>query len=166
MEQILPTPTIIDANSITPLNGEEAYKLLDTELSRFLALVATLDGDDWDRPTACADWSVRDILAHQAGGYASGCSYKELLRQTLRIPKPGQLIEDAINDFQLKERAGKAPEALIEELRDVGPVAAKKMGLSVPVRKTLQHPASDCGNTFATLPYVGYTQPGYLDAPS
>ena len=126
MEQILPTPTMIDANSIPPLNGEEAYRLLDTELSRFLALAATLDGDDWDRPTACAGWSVRDILAHQAGGYASGSSYREMFRQTLRIPKPGQLIEDAINDFQLKERAGKAPAALIEELRDVGPVAAKK----------------------------------------
>ena len=121
-----PLSTIMDADGIAPVNGEEAYNLLETELSRFLALAATLDGDDWDRPTACAEWSVRDILNHQAGGYASGCSYKEIFRQTLRIPKPGQLIEDAINDFQLKERAGKAPAALIEELKQVGPVAAKK----------------------------------------
>ena len=126
MEKISSTPTFLDANSITPLNDEEAYKLLDTELTRFLALVATLDSDDWDKATACAEWSVRDILAHQAGGYASGSSYREMFRQTLRIPGKGQLIEDAINDFQLKERQGKTPAALINELRQVGPIAAKK----------------------------------------
>jgi uncharacterized protein (TIGR03083 family) len=126
MENILFTQEILDAGSITPLNKDEAYKLLDTELSRFLALVETLDSNDWDKATACAEWSVRDILAHQAGGYASGCGYREMFRQTLRIPGKGQLIEDAINDFQLKERTEKTPVELINELRQVGPVAANK----------------------------------------
>ena len=84
--------TVINAASIPKVNADEAYSLLQTALSRFLALVETLDPTDWDKPTACAEWSVRDILAHQAGGYASGTSYREMLRQGRNKPKPGQLI--------------------------------------------------------------------------
>ncbi len=122
----------------------EAYNLLQTELERFLVLVETLDDDDWDKPTACAAWSVRDIVAHQAGGYASGTGYKEMLRQTMRIPGRGQLIEDAINAFQLQERADKTPAALIEELRQVGPVAAKKWAYQFRFGKlfSIPHPVA------------------------
>ena len=52
--------------------------MMRTALDRFLALVETLGMDDWKRPTACTAWSVRDILAHQAGGYASGTGYWEM----------------------------------------------------------------------------------------
>ncbi|TFH01021.1 MAG: hypothetical protein E4H13_05940, partial [Calditrichales bacterium] len=97
MEQTLSHATVSDAAGIAAPNETEAYNLLQTELARFLVLVETLDEADWDKPTACAAWSVRDILAHQAGGYASGTGYKEMFRQTMRIPRRGQLIEDAIN---------------------------------------------------------------------
>jgi hypothetical protein len=53
------------------------------------------------------------MLAHHAGGYATGTDYKEMIRQGKNRPKPGQLTEDAINDFQLKERADKTPNELI-----------------------------------------------------
>ena len=72
------------ASSTTGLNAEqvpyvtaaEAYALLHTELERFMALVETLGPDDWGKPTACTAWTVRDMLAHQAGGYASGTGYR------------------------------------------------------------------------------------------
>ncbi len=103
-------PTILNAASIPAVTADEAYSLLQTALSRFLALVETLGPNDWDKPTACTEWTVRDILAHQAGGYAGGTGYREMLRQGINRPKPGQLIEDAINAFQLEERADKTPD--------------------------------------------------------
>jgi uncharacterized protein (TIGR03083 family) len=126
MIAIAPPATFNDARSIAPVTADEAYALLQTALERFLSLVETLGPDDWARPTACSAWNVRDILAHQAGGYAGGAGYIELIRQTSRLPKSGQLIEDAINEYQLRQRAGKSPAELIEELRRVGPLAARK----------------------------------------
>ena len=48
------------------------------ELERFLTLVESLSGDDWQQPTDCTLWNVRDVLAHQAGAYASGASLAEI----------------------------------------------------------------------------------------
>lgn len=33
----------------------------------FLEVVATLADDDWDRPTGCPGWTVRDVVAHVVG---------------------------------------------------------------------------------------------------
>lgn len=134
---------ILDAVNIPSVTtADEAYSLLKTALSRFLALMETLSPNDWDKSTACSEWSVRDILAHQAGGYASGTGYKEMLRQVKKKPKPGQLIEDAINVFQLQERADKSPAELIAELRQVGPVATQKWSYQFRLAKliTMPHP--------------------------
>lgn len=117
---------VLEAVQVPYITADEAFTLLHTEVERFLALVETLNPDDWAKPTACTQWTVRDMLAHQAGGYASGTGYKELFRQYLRIPKTGQLPEDAVNEFQLAERAGKSPLELIDELRRVGPIASHK----------------------------------------
>lgn len=134
--------TIRNAESISAVTADEAYNLLQTELERFLALAESLDPEDWDKPTACSEWSVRDVLAHQAGGYASGTGYKEMIRQYKTKPEPGKLPEDAVNDLQLRERADKSPAEMIAELRQVGPVAAKKWAYQFRFIKlvTIPHP--------------------------
>ncbi|MCA1701733.1 MAG: maleylpyruvate isomerase N-terminal domain-containing protein [Actinobacteria bacterium] len=38
-----------------------------TEGQRHLDLVRSLASDDWDRPTNCARWTVRDVAAHRLG---------------------------------------------------------------------------------------------------
>lgn len=134
-------PTKVSTASEIPyVTADEAYQLLKTELARYLALVEQLGPQDWGQPTACTAWDVRDMLAHQAGGYASGSSYRELLRQVSQRPKPGQLPEDALNEFQLRERAGKSPQELITELRRVGPIAARKWAYEFRPLKLLSIP--------------------------
>ncbi len=144
MIAIASTPTFLDAVSIPYVTADEAYSLLQTELARFLALVDELDTEDWDKPTACSEWNVRDMLAHQAGGYANGTGYKEMFRQFSKRPKPGQLPEDAANEFQLQERADKSPAELIAELRRVGPVAAQNWAYRFRFAKlvTIPHPVA------------------------
>lgn len=123
MVSVSTSQTVQKAESIPEITAGEAYELLKVQLDRFLTMLNTLDPSDWSKPTACTLWTVRDIVAHQAGGYASGTSYREMFRQYLTLPRRGQLPEDAVNDLQLRERAGRSPEALIEELRTVGPAA-------------------------------------------
>ncbi|NCF67806.1 MAG: hypothetical protein GWP61_17720, partial [Chloroflexi bacterium] len=63
------------AAQISKLSHKEAAELARTELDQFIALVESLARDEWDRPTMCSKWNVRDILAHQAGAYAAGASF-------------------------------------------------------------------------------------------
>ena len=116
--------TIARAEDIPSVNADEAHRLLTAALSRFLILIESLHADDWFKPTACTAWNVHDMVAHQAGGYASGTSYKEMIRQYTSKPQPGQLPEDAINALQVGERKSKTPAELISELKQVGEVAA------------------------------------------
>jgi uncharacterized protein (TIGR03083 family) len=126
--------------------AEEAYALLETALERLLALVETLGPDDWTKPTACTAWNVQQMLAHQAGGYASGTSYREMFRQYTALPKKGQLPEDAINALQVRERANKSPQELIDELRRVGPVAARNWAYGFRLIKPVAVPHAVGGN--------------------
>ena len=114
------THTVPNALDIPYITAGEAFTLLTTEFDRFSRLLDTLDPDDWGKPTACTAWTVQDMLAHQAGGYASGTGYRKMIRQYTSKPKPGQLPEDAINDLQVGERRGRTPVELIAELRLVG----------------------------------------------
>jgi uncharacterized protein (TIGR03083 family) len=136
---------LADAASIPYITPDEARRLLEDEVSRLLALLQTLAPDDWNRPTACTLWNVRDMVAHQAGGYASGTGYRELFRQYLRVPKRGQLPEDAINKFQLVVRASKSPAELIAELRATGPAAIRNWAYGFRLFKPLAIPDPRAG---------------------
>ena len=111
---------IATAERIPYTTADEAHSLLQTAFERFMRLIESLDPEDWSKPTACTEWDVRAMVAHQAGGYASGSSYREMIRQYSTIPKAGQLPEDAINILQLSERADKTPAELIAELKQIG----------------------------------------------
>jgi uncharacterized protein (TIGR03083 family) len=155
--------TMIDAASIPTVNADEAYSLLQTALSRFLALVETLDPTDWDKPTACTDWSVRDILAHQAGSYASGTGYMEMVRQYKHMPDPGQLPEDAVNDLQLRERVDKTPAEMMNELRRVGPVAAQKWAYQFRLIKLISIPHPVVGKlSFRYLMWITHSRDTWM----
>jgi uncharacterized protein (TIGR03083 family) len=130
------------AEKIPYVTADEAYTLLKTAFERFITLLETLDPADWSKPTACTAWNVRDMVAHQAGGYASGTSYREMARQYSAKPQSGQLPEDAVNALQLAERADKSPAELIAELKQVGPLAIQKWAHAFRLAKlvTIPHP--------------------------
>jgi uncharacterized protein (TIGR03083 family) len=109
------------AESIPYTNADEAHRLLTEAFARLMILLDSLAPEDWSKPTTCTAWDVHDMVAHQAGGYASGFSYREMLRQYTQLPKAGQLPEDAINALQVGERKSNTPAELIAELKRVGP---------------------------------------------
>lgn len=120
MNAVISHSNIAAAEHIPYVTADEAYSLMQTSLDRFIGLIESLDPEDWTKPTPCTEWNVHDMVAHQAGGYASGVSYGEMFRQYTRIPKPGQLPEDTINELQVGERAEMSPADLIAELKQVG----------------------------------------------
>ncbi len=123
MTTVLSPSTNAHADAIARIHAEEAHHLLTEAFNRFITLIESLHAEEWSRPTACTAWDVHDMVAHQAGGYASGTSYREMFRQYSQQPKKGQLPEDVVNELQVGERKGKSHAELIAELKRVGPPA-------------------------------------------
>lgn len=113
------------ARDIPHLTHQEAGILARTELARILALVESLGDDDWDQPTDCTAWNVRDMLAHLAGACAGSATRRDARRQKLfnRYMFTAPELVDGINRRQLEDRADRSPAELLDELRIVGPKA-------------------------------------------
>lgn len=105
------------------MDHEAWMKAAETEYLRLAGLLATLDADDWGRPTECTEWDVREVVAHLVGAAESNASVRETLRQARRgnaLRTPGQPTVDGINALQVAERTDTPPEQLVEDLRDAG----------------------------------------------
>ena len=121
-------PALVYARANPPLTHSEAVAMARLELERFLALVTSLSDDDWEKPTVCPLWNVRQILAHVTGAAASHASWSEFKRQGNRkVQQPyrasGLSFLDSMNQIQVDDRASATPGELIDELRTVGPRA-------------------------------------------
>ncbi len=151
------------AAEVPYVTAEEAEQLMLVEIERFLDLMESLGPEDWGKPTACTAWDVRDILAHQAGGFAGGASWVEMLRQGSQKPATGELPEDAVNAFQLRERADRTPDELIAELRRVGPAAARKWAYGFRLLKPFSIPHPDEGRlSFRHLMWVIHSRDTWM----
>ena len=90
----------------------------DEERARILRLLDGLTDDQWEAPTDCDGWSVRDIVAHLAGAAASTATIRELVRQAWlgrRLGHEGDLV-DRMNRVQIGERSGLSPAGLTTDL--------------------------------------------------
>jgi uncharacterized protein (TIGR03083 family) len=93
----------------------EEYRRLDD-------LLADLTVDDWRRPTDCAVWDVRQVVAHLVGAAEFTATVREMLRQAWsgrRLRAVGPLV-DGINAVQVQERADTPPDRLRRDLADAG----------------------------------------------
>ncbi len=151
--------TTLTARRTTPAR---AHDVALGELEAFLALLRDLGPDDWQRPTDCTGWSVRDVVAHVTGAMEDGARVRVQLRHFLLAPRryPAMSPLDALNQMQLDDRSAAGPPDLLRELADLGPRAARaRRRLPGPVRR-LPVPGKDnglpAGSTFAYLVDVIY----------
>ncbi len=116
-----------NALTIPAQTHAEARVLATTELSRLIAQLEALEGDDWIQPTDCTAWNVQAMLAHLAGACAGYASRAQFARQYLRNPymRTERIPIDAINRCQVEDRAGRSPAELLDELREAGPKAIR-----------------------------------------
>jgi uncharacterized protein (TIGR03083 family) len=56
----------------------EWMALAEEEYRRLLALLADLGDGDWQRPTDCSEWDVRDLVAHLVGNAEMSASMREM----------------------------------------------------------------------------------------
>lgn len=111
------------ASAVARLNHDEVIPLAREEVARFLALVETLTPADWNRPTECSRWTVKDIVAHQASHVLALTHFREFLNQFnprnfREYTRKGMNTLDAANQRQVDKRAGWTAGQLIAEIRD------------------------------------------------
>jgi uncharacterized protein (TIGR03083 family) len=105
-----------------------AMRLAATEYQRVTAAVDALQLQDWTRPTDCAEWNVRQLVAHITGQANLFSTPFEVARQTRAAQarqQPGQAGVDALTALQVEERQHLGPDELRAELHRVIPRGAR-----------------------------------------
>ena len=90
----------------------EVRRLAWSERADLAAYLATLLPEQWEAPTLCADWRVRDVVAHIV-------SYDELDgRGLLGASIRGRLLPSRVNAITLARYSASSPEQLLALLKD------------------------------------------------
>ncbi|BBZ14259.1 maleylpyruvate isomerase family mycothiol-dependent enzyme [Mycobacterium branderi] len=89
----------------------DTMRLACAEREDFANLLAGLSPPQWEHPSLCERWRVRDVVAHVL-------SYDELSRwELVRRFLKGGLVPDRINAIGVAEYAARSPEQLTELMR-------------------------------------------------
>jgi len=119
------TTTTIDVGTIDPISHPEAMRLQAHELERAVAVLRSLDGDEWTASTDCTGWDVRTLYLHVLGACEAGASVRENLHQ-MRLAmvhrrRHGGPLEAALTNVQVRERDELTPEEVVDRLVTVAP---------------------------------------------
>lgn len=132
--------TTTDVTTLAPISRPEAPALAEEEYRRFAALLATVEGEQWERPTDCARWRVRDLAGHVVGAMRAAASVRETLSQqrevARRVKAHGGSDVDHMTAVQVERVAGLDHQTLVAECRRlVGAAAAGRRRAPWPVRQ-------------------------------
>jgi uncharacterized protein (TIGR03083 family) len=119
----------MDVTEVRPIDRDEMVGLATTEYQRLLGFLRGLEPADWDRPTVCDGWTVKDMVAHLLGAAEANASLVENARQVLRgrgrVRDDGRPLVDGINDVQVEDRRHRSPAELVDRLAAVAPRAVR-----------------------------------------
>jgi uncharacterized protein (TIGR03083 family) len=133
-----PTPTVQDKD----MRHRDWMTAATEEYRRLRAVLRDLSDDDWDRPTDCSEWTVRDLLAHLVGGAEGAASVREMVRQMRlgRRLRPGADGIDGMTAVQVQERAALDPRQLCDDLDSAAARAVRRRSGLPPVVRALPIP--------------------------
>jgi uncharacterized protein (TIGR03083 family) len=119
--------TTTSVNDIRPIERAEAHGLAAEENQRMLALLTSLSGDDWTKPTDCTGWDVRALAGHVLGGaegFSSFGNLAHLMRAAKKEAGKGSFV-DGMTAVQVRERAELLTPQLLERMANAGPKSAR-----------------------------------------
>jgi uncharacterized protein (TIGR03083 family) len=101
------------------LEGLDPYDLMDAEANRLDRFFATLRGPDWERPSRCEGWSVRDVLAHLTAGeeYNRACLEGTVSEFLAGVGARGATDLATANEIGIRDFDGSTPEQLLDTWR-------------------------------------------------
>jgi uncharacterized protein (TIGR03083 family) len=140
----------VHVGAIQRLSRREWASIANDELARFLAVVDGLSEAEWQLPTACHLWNVRDIVAHQGGHVQMGSGAKGLFAQfqpkyTRAYKHLGLSGNDAVNQAQVEMRHDRSPSELVAEVRDGTPRSIASRARMNPLARNIRLPVPGHG---------------------
>ena len=102
------------------LQGLDPYDLMDAEAGRLDRFFVGLDAKDWSRPSRCAGWSVRDVLAHLLASeqYNTACLDATVGDFLAGVGARGATDLTSANELGIRELDSHSTAQLIDEWRD------------------------------------------------
>ncbi|MFJ8862080.1 maleylpyruvate isomerase family mycothiol-dependent enzyme [Streptomyces sp. NPDC102451] len=133
--------TTSSARAIPRTSGRRARLVNEAELRATLSTFRELSDEDWRRPTVCAGWTVRDMLAHTVGQYEEvprpWVAVRRIRRAARTHPHLGPL--DGHNESQIEDRKAVPGRELIGALAHFAPqglIALRRM--PAPARRRVR----------------------------
>jgi uncharacterized protein (TIGR03083 family) len=101
------------------LDDLDPFAIFDTEAERLDRYFADLDDAAWLRPSRCAGWTVRDVLAHLAGeeAYNHACLDDDLEGLSARMESAGITALADFNDWTVRMRRDRSVAEVLDEWR-------------------------------------------------
>jgi len=130
--------TLTRVEDIPPISREEGGRLAETENRRAHEQLASLDDQEWGKPTECTLWDVRAMAAHVLGSMEGFSSIRELAHQMRGAGKAkgdGPMV-DGLTSVQVGDRASLSQHELLDRLAAAGPRAARSRAkVPAPLRR-------------------------------
>jgi uncharacterized protein (TIGR03083 family) len=103
------------------LRDLDPFGLMDAEFRRLDGFFATLDGDDWLRPTRCEGWRRRELLAHLAASeHYNRATIDGTVQDFLaQGAAAGATDLNSFNAWGVAARAERTPAELLQEWREL-----------------------------------------------
>lgn len=142
-------------NELPTLTRAEAMALATSQNDGLLSDLKKLAPADWERPTDCVGWSVRDIVAHVLGWAEAMTSVREGMRQTIgavRRRKDFSSLVDAQNEVQVEGFRWLAKEELLARLELALPRFVKVRNKLGPALRHVPYASGPTGRT--TLGFI------------
>jgi uncharacterized protein (TIGR03083 family) len=105
--------------NVNILRGLDPFAIFDAEAARLDAYFSGLTGPDWDHPSRCEGWSVRDVLAHLAGEeqYNHACLDDDLDSLFASLEDEGITEVIGFNELCVRQRRDLPVGEVLEEWR-------------------------------------------------
>lgn len=146
--------------SIEPITRRtDAREVATAAYEQLFGLLETLSQDDWNAPTECPGWSVRDMVGHLIGAAKANGSVRESLRQIWwgrkhRADFDGNDL-DAMNALQVADHADLAANDRIALLRSLAPAAVRGRMATPRLLRAVTLPSAAGGSTPPGMPTKG-----------
>jgi uncharacterized protein (TIGR03083 family) len=102
------------------LAGLDPYELMGAEAARLDRFFEQAQPADWERPTRCAGWTARDLLAHLAASeeYNQACIDGCVQDFLVGIGAKGAVDLASANEIGVREFDGQSPADILETWRE------------------------------------------------
>jgi uncharacterized protein (TIGR03083 family) len=107
----------------------EPFDIFDAEAARLDRYFSGLDTEAWERPSRCAGWSVRDVLAHLAGEelYNHACLDGNVQDLLARLAREGVEGFHDFNEWSVRQRRTVPVDEVLEEWRAENGATRRRM---------------------------------------